>query len=106
MREINLRWSPSRGFLVLPGDESKAEPFHISGERLIDAELFRGASLKHNWPALPFVAWRKKIILELCEIGIPEDLPVHRRADVRMTVNNLLDARITLEECVEQLAAI
>ena len=108
MREIQLRWSHS-GFLVLPGDRialTEAEPFIISGERLIDPELFRGRSVAYGWPALTFLGWRASIILELCEIGFPEELSIERKTLARMNISSLLNGYITLEDCIAQLALV
>lgn len=105
MRELRLRWSPTDDFYVSPGDTiGGATGFFIKGGKLINPELFRQTSIEYDWPDLPLEQWRKRIILAICECDFQDGmLTQEQRIEARLAVNNLLDARITLEECLDRL---
>ncbi len=105
MRSFHLHWSPKNGFLVSPGDTiGGATRFYISGGKLINPELFRQTSLEYYWPDLSLLQWRKTLILAICECEYTDTgLTIAQSLDARMAVNNLLDARITLEACLGKL---
>ena len=112
MQEIRLRKSPRNPrFLILPSDdilECGALAFHLKSEKLIDPLRFNDvAHYDYGWPRLSVENHEQRITSALVECDFrTETLSVYQRGGMGLAILDLLEYKISLEECFDKLARI
>jgi len=102
MQSLRLRWTPRQGgWFVIPGDEileSGAKPFRVDWNKLIGPDLFRQASMEHDWPPLSVNDHRERLKHAVSDKDIADGIHPGCREQVVLLSLALVNDELTLEE--------